>query len=586
MAYAREDIDAVRQRTDLSELAAEVTKIKKSGRSVMAVCPFHNEKTPSLSIDPARGLFHCFGCQKSGDVFDWVKETQGVDFVGAVELLARRAGVTLTQSPAESRRRGHRELLVAAVADAVAFYTDRLKVAPDAGNARAYLRTRGYETDVVDHFALGYSPDEWDVLTRHLRSKGHTEKTLVDAGLSSRSRRGTLIDRFRGRVMFPIYDLRGDPVGFGARLLDGDGPKYLNSPETPIYRKSHLLYGLNWAKSEIVRANEAVVVEGYTDVIAFALAGRPIAVATCGTALVDDHLDLLRRFTPRIVLAFDADAAGTGAALRGFDKSMPGDLELRVTALPPGMDPADLVGAGRSAELLDRIAASRPLLEFRIEEELKGFDLTETEARARGAAAAAKLVALHPDPVVRHEYAVLISRETGVELDVVESAVARTRPRASTAKIAPERRQERLTGQQKAEQELLRSLLANDSTLRRYQLDPSWFTDDRLRRGFERIAGPILALEPGQPPDLGALLAEPKDDVTSMLTALALEDRMLSAPDGIVDKLRLGALDRQIKELRNRLDGMTPESDPQAYSAASEQLIALEQSRRELRGHR
>jgi len=253
VAYSRDDIDLVREKTDLVELAAEVTKVKRSGRSTMAVCPFHSEKTPSLSIDGSRGLYHCFGCGKSGDVFKWVEETQTVDFTGALELLARRAGVTLTIDPEAAKRRSHRERLVEATSIAIEFYTDRLKLGQDAGSARSYLRSRGYDGEVVDKFQLGYSPEGWEELVRHLRDRGIRDDTMQKAGLASGTRKGGVVDRFRGRVMFPIFDLRGDPVGFGARVLDGDGPKYLNTPETSIYHKSRLLYGLNWSKSDILR---------------------------------------------------------------------------------------------------------------------------------------------------------------------------------------------------------------------------------------------------------------------------------------------------------------------------------------------
>ena len=281
----------------------------------MAVCPFHQEKAPSLSIDPARGLYHCFGCGKSGDLFRFVQEIHSVDFNDAVELLARRAGVTLHRDPEAQRRQSRREALIAAVEKAVAFYHQRLRRSPDAADARAYLRSRGYGSEQVGGYRLGYSPAGGDVLVRALREEQVPEEVMVAAGLGLRSRAGRLFDRFRDRVMFPIFDVRGDAVGFGARLLGGEGPKYLNSPDSAIYQKSHLLYGLNWAKSAIVREGLAVVVEGYTDVIALSEAGRPLAVATCGTALGESHLDLLRRFTERVVLMFDADEAGVEASL-------------------------------------------------------------------------------------------------------------------------------------------------------------------------------------------------------------------------------------------------------------------------------
>ncbi len=285
MAYRREDIEAVRAATDLAELVGEVTKLQRSGRSVMAVCPFHQEKAPSLSVDPARGLYHCFGCGKSGDLFRFVQEIHHLDFNDAVELLARRAGVPLHRDPEAARRKSRREALIGAVEKAVEFYHRRLRQAPDAATARGYLRGRGYGTDQVAAYRLGYSPEGGDELVRSLRDEQIPEEVMLAAGLAARSRSGRLFDRFRDRVMFPIFDVRGDAVGFGARLLGGEGPKYLNSPDSAIYQKSYLLYGLNWAKSEIVRRGMAVVVEGYTDVIALAEAGRPLGVATCGTAL-------------------------------------------------------------------------------------------------------------------------------------------------------------------------------------------------------------------------------------------------------------------------------------------------------------
>ncbi|MDH3399277.1 MAG: CHC2 zinc finger domain-containing protein, partial [Acidimicrobiia bacterium] len=260
---------------------------------------------------------NCFGCQAGGDVFKFVQETQGLDFSEAVEQLAGRAGIALQRDPEAIRRKGEREGLIEATRAAVDFYHERLKKNQDAGGARSYLRGRGYEVDVIDRFQLGYAPggDEWDALVTHLREAGVSEKVMIAAGLAARTSHGRLRDWFRGRVMFPIFDLRGDPVGFGARILEGEGPKYLNSPETRIYQKARLLYGLNWAKSDITRAGYSLVVEGYTDVIGLHGAGMPQAVATCGTALGEEHFDLLRRFAERVVLAFDADQAGAGAAI-------------------------------------------------------------------------------------------------------------------------------------------------------------------------------------------------------------------------------------------------------------------------------
>ncbi len=583
MAYSRDDIDKVRELTDLVELATEVTKVKQTGRSVMAVCPFHQEKTPSLSIDRERGLYHCFGCGKGGDVFQWVQETQTVDFAGAVELLARRAGVTLTQDPGARKRRSERERLIEATDEAVEWFHERLKTASDAAAARAYLRGRGYDVDIVEHFRLGFSPDSWDALTRHLTSKGFSERVIVAAGLASRARRGRVVDRFRGRVMFPIFDVRGDAVGFGARQLEGEPPKYLNSPETPIYHKSRLLYGLNWAKSEVVRRGEAVVVEGYTDVIAFQQAGAPIAVATCGTALGEDHLGALRRFTERIVLAFDADEAGAGAVLRGFERSVPGDLDLRVATFPAGRDPADLVGAGEQSMMLKSVEESMPLLQFRIERELGSFDLDEAEARGRAVGALVPIIATHPDAVVRHEYAVLLSRRTGVDLDVVEGALRRATAARVSAAPAPDEPPQRLTGEERAERELLRLLLANDAGLDREELDAELFVTDLHMRAFERIGPVVLALAPGVTPDLGAAIGDDASEAGALLRELAMVDLPLPDATDVLIRLKVAGVERRIDMVRRELGRLDPERDTEAYSERFGELIALERKRRDLR---
>jgi DNA primase len=578
MAYRRDDIERVRDATDLVELVSELTKVRRSGRSVMAVCPFHQEKTPSMSVDPARGLYHCFGCGKGGDVFQFVQETQALDFSDAVELLARRSGITLQRDPEAAKRRDRRQALVDATELAVEFYTERLRKASDAASARSYLRSRGYDADVVDRFRLGYSPSGGDALVGRLRRAKVPEDVAVAAGLAIRARSGRVFDRFRGRVMFPIFDVRSDAVGFGARLLDGDGPKYLNSPETPIYRKSRLLYGLNWAKSDIVRDSTAVVVEGYTDVIALHLAGRPVAVATCGTALGEEHLDLLRRFTERVVLMFDADEAGVGASLRGFERSVPGDIDLRVAELPAGADPADVVAAGDVGVLNKSIDESIPLLQFRIERELVAHDLSEPEARGRAVRATAEIIGRHPDPVVRHEYAVFVARRTGVDLDVVTGAVGGRRPRPQSSEEMPPDRSRPLTGAEKAERELLRLLLANDPGVRDLEFD-GLFTRVDHRQAYELLAPAIEALQPGEPPDLGSVLGDDDSDIAVMLRGLAFSDRPLPVAEEVVQRVQVAALDSRIDSLERIVESVPAESEE--YSSAYHELIALQRERRE-----
>ena len=595
MSYSRDDIDLIRHKTDLVELATEVTKVRRSGRSTMAVCPFHSEKTPSLSIDGARGLYHCFGCGKSGDVYRWVQETQGLDFSGAVEFLARRAGVTLTVDPEAARRRSQRESLVEATAAAVAFYTERLKSAPDAGNARSYLRSRGFDGEVVDTFLLGYSPDEWQALTEHLRGLGIRDDVMVTAGLARHGKKG-LYDRFMGRLMFPIFDIRGDAVGFGARILDGEGAKYLNSSESPIYHKSRLLYGLNWAKSGIVRADTSIVVEGYTDVIAMHHAGMPIAVASCGTAIGRDHLDLLRRFSERVVFAFDADEAGAGAALRGFEQSVPGDLDLRVALLPEGKDPADVIGDGDVSVLEDAVTNSITVLQFKIDAEIGNYDLSRPEMGARAVQAAASVIAAHPDPVTQREYGVIVARRTGVELAYVEKAVrsaqsstkrkARAEASASEPPAAendPVEAPPYRSPMYRTELELLRVLLANDESLSGVEIDPALFASDETRSMYARMMVISEGVSVGIPLDLGAALGSDDSPEARTMGALALVDRPLPNAEDLVNRLEVGRIDIQIVSATRKLRKVDEKADPQTYSELWRELISLQQEKRDRR---
>ncbi len=586
MAFHRDDIERVRHATNIVELLEGVTTVKKRGRTVSAICPFHQEKTPSLSIDVAQGLYHCFGCQAGGDVFKFVQETQGLDFSEAVEQLAARAGIALQRDPEALRRKGEREGLIEATRTAVDFYQHRLKTGQDAGGARSYLRGRGYDVEVIDRFQLGYAPggDVWDALVTHLRAAGVSEKVMIEAGLAARTGRGRLRDWFRGRIMFPIFDLRGEPVGFGARILEGDGPKYLNSPETRIYQKARLLYGLNWAKSDITRAGYSLVVEGYTDVIGLHLAGLPQAVATCGTALGEEHFDLLRRFAERVVLAFDADQAGSGAAIRGDELEIPVklNLDLRVAVMPEGRDPADLVRAGEAEVMRTAVADSMPLLQFRLGRELERFDLSEPEGRARAVRETARLIARQQDDLVRREYARFVARRVGTDFEAV---MAEIRGGASTRRSephAPEQEPRRRSGVERAERELLRALLANDARLAEAEVDAAIFMNGVFRDAYLLLAPAIADLPPGEPPDLAALIGEGDAGAPALLRALALDALPISDPVALVDRLAGWRIERDIAELRRVLDRTDPAEEPQTYSAMFEQLIALERKKREL----
>jgi DNA primase len=400
-----EDVARVREATDVVGVIGEQVALKRVGSRLQGLCPFHSERSPSFSVNPSLGVYHCFGCQASGDVITFVRETQHLDFAGAVEWLANRAGIELHyDSPAATREHQRRSALVAAMTKAVDWYHARLLEAPDAGPARKYLRhERGYDREAVEAFKLGWAPEGWDELCRALRVE---PQVLADTGLAFRSKAGKQIDAFRGRVMFPIFDVDSKPVAFGGRVLPGGaGPKYKNSQEGPLYSKRRVLYGLNWSKDDIVRAGEVIVCEGYTDVIAFHRAGMPRAVATCGTALADEHMAKLKNFARRIILAYDADAAGQGAAERFYTWEQRLELDIFVLALPPGSDP----GSTAPDTLREAVAAARPFLEFRVNRILDAADLSTLEGQVRAADKALAAIAAHPNDLVRDQYLMTVA---------------------------------------------------------------------------------------------------------------------------------------------------------------------------------
>jgi DNA primase len=404
-----EEVAQVRAATDIVALISEHALLKKVGRRWSGLCPFHTEKTPSFSVNAEEGFYYCFGCQESGDAITFVRAMEHLDFVDAVRLLADRAGITLHEDQEMGRDHKRRSELLEAMERAVEWYHERLLRSPDAGPARDYLRSRGYDGDVVRQFRLGWAPDDWDALAKALKLP---EKVLSDSGLGFINRRGRAQDFFRGRVLFPICDPSGHPVALGGRILpprpgqappDRPEPKYKNSQESPIYSKRRTLYALNWAKKGVIAQGEVIVCEGYTDVIGCFQAGVPWAVATCGTALAEEHFTLLRNFAKRIVLAYDADSAGQSATSRVYEWERKHEVDVVVADLPGGSDPGDLARTDPGA-LACAIREARPFLQFRVDRMLGGGDLTTAEGRARAADAALTAVAEHPDDLVRDQY--------------------------------------------------------------------------------------------------------------------------------------------------------------------------------------
>ena len=422
MGIVDEDIVRVREGTDVVAVVSEYTQLKRVGRRWTGLCPFHTEKSPSFSVNSEDGLYYCFGCQVGGDIITFVQEREQLDFVGAVERLAHKAGVTLRytdNNQGEDRRR--KNSLHDVLGRAVDWYHERLMTHEDAGAARSYLRRRGYDGDVVRRYKVGWAPEGWDTLAKALRL---SDTDLTDSGLGFLNRFSRQQDSFRGRVMFPIFDAQANAVGFGGRIMPGaDGSKYKNSAESPVYAKSRVLYGLNWAKQQIVEADEVIVCEGYTDVIGFSEAGAGRAVATCGTALTDEHVKILRRFAKRVVLAFDADAAGQNAAARFYEWEKAHDLDVAVADLPEGVDPGELA-IQDPERLREAITGARPFLEFRVVRAIDAIDKSTAEGRARAAEQALAMVAEHPDPLVRDQYVMMVASRCQFQPELIRTMLA------------------------------------------------------------------------------------------------------------------------------------------------------------------
>jgi DNA primase len=536
MGILAEDIARVRDATDFVAVASERMSLRKVGTRWTGLCPFHAERTPSFSINNELKLYRCFGCQASGDVITFVRETEHLDFAAAVEKLAAKAGIQLRYDSGGSDQVGRqkRDALYAAMEKAVDWYHEQLVSSKDGGKARGYLRERGYDKAIVEQFKIGWAPDDWDKLARHLKLE---DKELADTGLGFVNKARKQQDFFRGRVMFPIYDTAGKPVAFGGRILPGstDPAKYKNSSETPIYSKRRILYGLNWAKEDAVKSAEIVVCEGYTDVIAFYLAGAPRAVATCGTAVTDEHLRILRTFAPRIVLAYDADAAGQAAAERFYAWERDLDLSLHVLTLPKGADPADLARRDPAA-LKQALTNAHSFLDFRVQRALDAGDLRSPEGRAKAAEAALEMIAEHPNPLVQEQYVGQIAARVDIPAEQLKRSMQRRGAKVTVAPITPRPVMARVSG---PETEALKVAIHRPEAVAG-KLHEVLFHDQAHHDAFLALAtgAPVTEAIENAPPDAAALLhrlavddvdADP-DDVLAGLVRVAADAALNHLP--------------------------------------------------------
>ncbi|MGK2959312.1 MAG: DNA primase [Acidimicrobiales bacterium] len=524
MGIVDEDIERVRLAADVVAIIGEHVALRRSGSRWVGLCPFHAEKSGSFSVNAELGLYYCFGCQAKGDVITFVREINHLDFAGALELLAGRAGIQLRyDNEAQSGARRKRGVLVEAMTKAVEWYHDRLLNSPDAATARGYLRSRGYDGEIVRRFKLGWAPDDWDQLCRALDVPA---EVLRETGLGFVNRRDRMQDSFRGRILFPIFDVRGDAVAIGGRIMPGaEGPKYKNSPATAIYDKSEVLYGLNWAKTQVVERGEVVVCEGYTDVIGMTQAGIERAVATCGTAFTERHVALLKGFSLRIVLAFDADAAGQNAAERFYEWERRYDVDVFVAAMPVGSDPGEL--AQRDPELLEKaVREAMPFLAFRLDRLLAAANLSTPEGRARAAKGAVDLIAEHPNQLVRDQYLMQVADSCRSDPTHLRDMLA-TAQGGSASKSATRLVRSANTVASKGDDRP--SLMALRLAVQRPEevadlLDEVLFDDEMHLRAYRALVGATTFQD---------ALAAADPEVVEMLGRLAVEDADVEPVDAI-----------------------------------------------------
>jgi DNA primase len=599
-----EDVTYIRERAPIDEVVADYVQLKSAGGGQKkGLCPFHDEKSPSFHVTPSKGFFHCFGCQTSGDVISFVMKMDHLSFTETIERLADRIGYQLryeegnfTPAPA-----GNRSRLIAANALAAKFYQEQLNTSPTAAHARELMTKRGFDKSACETFGVGYAPDEWDGLTKFLRAEGFSIDELETAGLSKMGQRGP-IDKFRNRLTWPIRDISGDVVGFGARKLASDeedqGPKYLNTSETPIYKKSQVLYGLDMAKKEIAKKRQVVIVEGYTDVMAAQLAGITTAVATCGTAFGADHIRIIRRllmdddaFRGEVIFTFDGDAAGQKAALRAFSEDQKFVTQTFVAVEPDGLDPCDLRQQKGDLALRDLIAKRVPLFEFAIRTELRLHKLDSAEGRVNALNATAPLVAQIRDKSLRPEYTRLLAGWLGVEAELVTAAVNQglkkvpqsavnslTEETVSTSQWRPNPQEPRLI----LEREVLKARLQMPTLISNWSnIESNAFTHP----AYSQLAAIITAL-----PEQSSVEISNIDDenMRSLFTELNVEPIRADGEitghyvESIVARLREVAISRSIADLKSSLQRLNPVENEQEYNAAFAALVALETTRRGL----
>ncbi|WP_129309309.1 DNA primase [Streptomyces sp. L2] len=622
-----EDVKAVRDAVPIDAVVSEYLQLRNAGGgNLKGLCPFHDEKSPSFQVSPSKGLFHCFGCQEGGDTITFVMKVDHLSFSEAVERLAAQAGITLRYEEGgynPAHQRGERIRLVEAHKVAAQWFAEQLASSPEAETGRVFLAERGFDQAAAVHFGVGYSPQGWDHLIRFLRGKGFSDKELLLSGLAQEGRRGP-IDRFRGRLMWPIRDIGGEVVGFGARkLYEADtGPKYLNTPETPIYKKSQVLYGIDLAKQHIAKASRAVVVEGYTDVMACHLAGVTTAIATCGTAFGGEHIKILRRLlmdngSARVIFTFDGDAAGQKAALRAFEDDQKFAAETYIAIAPDGMDPCELRLAKGDEAVAELAEPRTPLFEFALRHVVSRYDLDTPAGRAAALDECAPIVARIKNSGAQHEVAVELAGLLGIlDTQFVVKRVAQlarwARERGVKGGGGPQpprgpQQQWETAPQQRpggpaltlrnpvyaAERELLKLALQRPELVSpafdAYGVDE--FTAPpyaAVRQTIAESGGAEYGVQDPQEYLVRVREAAADDAVRAMVTELAVEPIMRRTVDDtyagtVLVQIRRRAVERRIRDIQSQLTRLSTGGDPAQLAAVQNEMWVLQQYDQALR---
>ncbi len=439
--YTDDSIERLRQTVDMAELVGAKTELKRSGQQLMGICPFHDERSPSFSVDPVQKVFHCFGCSEGGDLFKFVQLTEGLNFREAVESLSDRYGVPMElteEDPQAAQRREKRDRLLELLERTAAFYVRNLWESPEAEESREYLKSRGLDEALLREFRVGYAPSAWDKVLVASRQKGYSEEELWDAGLTAKNQKGNVYDRFRRRITFPLCDSRGRVLGFGARAVGADQqPKYLNSSENAVFHKGRQVYAADLARAAAAKSGEVILCEGYTDVIAMHQAGLRNTVGLMGTALTEDQVSELARMAPVVALALDADSAGQEAMIRAAKVAEGRKLELRVVPLPAGNDPADIVQQEGPEAITELVAGSVPFVRFRVDRALLLADLETAEGKDRAVSELAPIITPLPASAMRDELTELAAAALGVSGAKLTEWLGRARPLPAPEPSAP-----------------------------------------------------------------------------------------------------------------------------------------------------